>query len=302
MIAYLGNWQSCPTIEQLNQYTHIMVAFAVTYTWSPDKNQCSETCEIATPPICDNAANPDLIQSLHDAGKKVILSFGGAGMGGSWAGDSNDCWEYCFGREEQVVDRLVQISSELGVDGIDIDYEYYYEDNQNGSGFAKGQQAIDFLSHVTTGLRSKLPEGAIVTHAPMDVDLVPGTAYYNMIVSLGSILSFLMPQYYNGVTRPAVDGLEGNTVGAMSALEHYTNLVEDVFNGDSSRVVFGFCISDCRDSNASGQQAASVMSVLSFYFSCNGGAFFWVAQDDVGGSWSWEVNQVVLASAGCSNW
>jgi hypothetical protein len=109
MIAYLGNWQSCPTIDKLAQYSHVVIAFAVSYTWSPSKNICSPTCEISTPPICNNGPNPNLINQLHQAGKKVILSFGGAGMGGSWSGDVNDCWEYCYGREEQVVNRLVDI-------------------------------------------------------------------------------------------------------------------------------------------------------------------------------------------------
>lgn len=44
-------------------------------------------------------------------------------MGGSWAGDVNDCWLHCFGRETQVVDRLVQIVTQLNLDGVDIDYE-----------------------------------------------------------------------------------------------------------------------------------------------------------------------------------
>jgi hypothetical protein len=109
MIAYLGNWQSCPTADQLAQYSHVVTAFAVSYTWSLSKNNCSPTCQIETPPICNNMANTNLINQLHQAGKKVILSFGGAGMGGSWFGDVNDCWEFCYGREGQVVNRLVEI-------------------------------------------------------------------------------------------------------------------------------------------------------------------------------------------------
>jgi hypothetical protein len=109
MIAYLGNWQACPTANQLAQYSHVVIAFAVSYTWSATKNICSPTCQIETPPICNNMANANLINQLHQAGKKVILSFGGAGMGGSWSGDVNDCWEYCYGREGQVVTRLVEI-------------------------------------------------------------------------------------------------------------------------------------------------------------------------------------------------
>jgi hypothetical protein len=33
MIAYLGNWQSRPTADQLAQSTHIVVAFTVSYRW-----------------------------------------------------------------------------------------------------------------------------------------------------------------------------------------------------------------------------------------------------------------------------
>ena len=159
LIAYLGNWQPCPSDEQLEQYTHIVIAFAVSYTWSPGKNVCSDTCEIATPPVCENSARPGLIQKWKSMGKKVVLSFGGAGMGGSWAGDNNDCWEHCFGRETQVVNRLTDIVNDMGLDGVDIDYEYFYDDNQNGSGFTKGAKAQKFLKDVTLGLRQSMPEG-----------------------------------------------------------------------------------------------------------------------------------------------
>merc|ERR1712157_164677 len=181
LVAYLGNWQSCPTPEQYDQYTHIVIAFTVSYTWNPGKNSCSASCDIATPPVCNDAPNPGLIQEWKNAGKKVLLSFGGAGMGGSWAGDANDCWEYCFGKEDHVVDQLVGIVSDMDLDGVDLDYEYFYEDDQNNSGFTKGLEAQQFLSLVTTGLRQKLPTDAIIAHAPMDSDLVPGSAYFDIL-------------------------------------------------------------------------------------------------------------------------
>ena len=109
LVAYLGNWQSCPTEAQVAPYTHIVIAFAVSYTWAPQKNNCDQNCYIQDPLICNNAPNPTLVSQWQAAGKKVILSFGGAGMGGSWSGDVNNCWDYCFGKEEQVADRLVQI-------------------------------------------------------------------------------------------------------------------------------------------------------------------------------------------------
>ncbi len=77
LIAYLGNWQSCPTTAEVSKYTHIVIAFAVSYTWNPSKNVCSSTCDIAEPPICNNSPNPGLVSEWQAAGKKVILSFGG---------------------------------------------------------------------------------------------------------------------------------------------------------------------------------------------------------------------------------
>ena len=164
MIAYLGNWQSCPSTASVAAYTHIVIAFAVSYTWSPGKNICSQTCEIATPPVCNNGPNTGLIQEWKNAGKKVLLSFGGAGMGGSWDGN-NDCWEYCFGRETQVVNRLTEIINEMGLDGVDIDYEYFYEDGQNGFNWNLGAEAQKFLKDITVGLKNSLSPGSIITHA-----------------------------------------------------------------------------------------------------------------------------------------
>ena len=164
MVAYMGNWQACPTTQEVSAYTHIVIAFAVSYIWSPGKNICSSTCEIATPPVCNNAPNPSLVKEWQDAGKKVLLSFGGAGMGGSWDGN-NDCWEYCFGRETQVISRITEIVNEMGLDGVDLDYEYYYEDGQNGSNFNKGAQAQKFIKDVTVGLRNSLDDGSIIAHA-----------------------------------------------------------------------------------------------------------------------------------------
>merc|ERR1711862_543486 len=67
-------------------------------------------------------------------------------------------------------------------------------------------------------------------------------------------------------------------------------------------VIFGFCISDCSGtgSNANAVQAAKVMSSLREYYPCNGGAFFWVAAHDTGGSWSKIVGAEILPYSGCS--
>jgi chitinase len=260
LIAYVGNWEACPTMEQTNQYTHILVSFAVTYQYNAAKNICDTSCTIGSPvPICNNSPNQALVDAWQAAGKKVILSFGGAGMGGSWAGDNNDCWEYCFGKEEYVLSQLETIVATQGFDGVDIDYEYHYD----------SQDQQDFLRTVTTGLRNALPAGKLITHAPMEPDMNMGTAYYNILKDVEADLDFIMPQYYNGYMYPK------NGLASSGALAHYTNIVNDVFMGDATKVVFGFCSQGCGGFNTNGQQAATVMTDLNTAYSCNGGAFFW---------------------------
>jgi hypothetical protein len=80
-----------------------------------------------------------------------------------------------------------------------------------------------------------------------------------------------MPQHYNGIVRPHADGLTGTGHGSIS--DHATDVANDIFDGDMTRVVFGFCITNCLGSTT-GAQAASVMTELATYHSCNGGAFF----------------------------
>ena len=59
-------------------------------------------------------------------------------MGGSWNG-WNKCWESCYNRSDYVVNRLVELVNQMDLDGIDINYEYFYENNQNNLGFTKGK-------------------------------------------------------------------------------------------------------------------------------------------------------------------
>jgi hypothetical protein len=241
-----------------------------------------------------------------------------------WAGDNNNCWDYCFGKEEALSTSLVSIVQNQKLDGVDIDYEYCFDTAGAQSGRCSQRtsaytdfKAQTFLNDLTAKLRTKLDalqasngynRGRYeLTHAPMDSDISSTTSkYYQILKNRSADLDFLMPQFYNGYTRPAVDGVSGTGVGSMSALSIYSNLSYDMFSGQPSKVVFGFCISDCAGtgSNVSGAQAAQVMSELKTVnngaFYCNGGAFFWVAEHDVGGGWSETVNGEVGLTAGCS--
>ncbi len=50
-----------------------------------------------------------------------------------------------------------------------------------------------------------------------------GKAYYEVLQGASASLSFLMPQYYNGIIRPVLDGIAGTGVGSTSAISHNTN-------------------------------------------------------------------------------
>jgi hypothetical protein len=88
LIAYVGNWQQCPTDDQVDAYSHIVLAFASSSTWVAEgqPNICNQQCQVPSLLTCSNQARPDLIQKWRNMGKKVIVSVGGAGMGGSWGG------------------------------------------------------------------------------------------------------------------------------------------------------------------------------------------------------------------------
>lgn len=179
-------------------------------------------------------------------------------------------------------------------------------------------KAQTFLDILTAKLRVKLDalqqsngynRGRYeLTHAPMDTDISrQDSKYYQILKNRRHDLDFLMPQFYNGVTRPGVDGLDGTGAGSMSAAKVFGSLANDLFAGEPNKVVFGFCVSDCSGSgsNVNKNQARQVLSDLKAYnggeFSCNGGAFFWVSSHDTNGSWSNTVLSEVSLTSGCSN-
>jgi hypothetical protein len=240
-------------------------------------------------------------------------------------GDNNNCWDYCYGKEEELSTSLVNIVDSQNFDGIDIDYEYCYDvdDLQAGrcsqrTNLYTDAKAQTFLDSLTSKLRTKLDALQAtngysrrryeITHAPMDVDVARSDSkYYELLKNRRNDLDFIMPQFYNGVTRPGVDGFDGHNVGAMSSATLYSLLADDLFDHEPNKVIFGFCISDCSGtgSNINANQAVQVLSAVKTYsegeFSCNGGAFFWVALHDTNGSWSKAVRNEVSQTAGCSN-
>ena len=243
-------------------------------------------------------------------------------------GDQNNCWDYCFGREEKLSTDLVNMIDDHNLDGIDIDYEYCYDVAGKQAGrcaqrtdLYSDEKAQLFLNSMTSLLRTKLDalqasngynRGRYeITHAPMDADLVPSNGhdskYFDILHERRADLDFLMPQFYNGYTRAGLDGFDGTGAGSIKASAIYSSLANDMFDNEPNKVVFGHCISDCSGtgSNVNANQAVQIHQEIKQFnngeFACNGGAFFWVATHDYGGGWSDQVVSEVSLSAGCSN-
>jgi hypothetical protein len=112
VVAFVANWTACPTAEQLAQYSEVVIAFAVSYQWTPDGVICDESCTISPVDGCTGTALVDLVADLHAADIEVLVSFGGASMGGLWEGTCGQmtrCWDHCVDQVDSVVAQLTDI-------------------------------------------------------------------------------------------------------------------------------------------------------------------------------------------------
>ena len=138
-------------------------------------------------------------------------------------------------------------------DGIDIDYEYCYDIGGKQAGRCSqrttnysDEAAKKFLNDITSKLRIKLDalqatngydRGRYeLTHAPMDSDLTLDSEYFKILQARRADLDFVMPQFYNGVTRPAVDGVDGSGAGQFRAIDMYSDLANVMFEGEPEKV------------------------------------------------------------------
>lgn len=269
MIAFVENWKACPSDAQIANYDEVMVSFAVTYTWAATKNVCDPKCDLKPFAICNNGADWDKVRTWQAAGTKVLVSLGGAGMGGSWVGAVNDCWDHCLGKVDHLVSQMKELVVGNNLDGVDVDYEYHTD----------SLVYQEFLKDLTVKLKQEMPD-KVLTHTPLDWHLDENDGYYNVLKEVGQHIDLLMPQYYNGYIQPTVHGVETGLV------PHYSKLVHEIYGGDASRILHGFCVNDCSTFNVDGQQALQNFKKLQESFPDAGGVFFWAASEDLGNSWS----------------
>ena len=144
VIYYSSNANPIPLAGIANlPYTDVIIAFLV-----PDS---SLNLVGAGGAFDDNLQSN--IQALQNAGKNVLISFGGAIFPSS-------AYQSFAQNVNGLVNQVVNFVTSYGFNGVDIDYE-------DDAGFTGVYDGIGFLSALTSGLAQALPSGQnIITHAP----------------------------------------------------------------------------------------------------------------------------------------
>jgi chitinase len=165
------------------------------------------------------------IQTLQNAGKNVLISFGGAqdqylttAAYQSYAQDVNG-----------LVSQLVNFVIQNGFNGVDID-------DEDDAGFTGTYNGVGFLVALTKTLYQALPSSQnIITHAPAPGYWFPGTynnAYTQMWQQAGNEIAWINCQFYdNGVDTAAA---KVNTYQQIANITGPQKLLVGALVGDPS--------------------------------------------------------------------
>jgi len=210
LVGYWHDWEQpvwIPLGQVPSSYDIIVVAFAnysgggtFTFTVDPGETQAQFIADI---------------QSLHSAGKKVILSCGGAAETPTFASTSD---------ATNFANSISGLMSQYGFDGVDIDFE-------NGAVFLNSgdldinNPTTPNVVYLISGLKQlkSLQPKAMITFAPIPNYLQAAYQYYGpgqfggqanwngaqlaVINNVRSITSYVWPQYYNEAN---IEGLDNN--------------------------------------------------------------------------------------------
>ena len=124
------------------------------------------------------------INTLHSQGKKVIISVGGQN-GTISVSDATSATNFA--------NSVYSLMQQYGFDGVDIDLE-------NGIN-------VTYMSSALQQLSAKAGSSLIITLAPQTIDMQStGSGYFQLALSIKSILTIVNMQYYNSGTMLGCDG------------------------------------------------------------------------------------------------
>lgn len=206
------------------------------------------------------------INTLHSQGKKVIISVGGQN-GTISVADSTSAANFA--------NSVYSLMQQYGFDGVDIDLE-------NGIN-------VTYMSSALQQLSAKAGSSLIITLAPQTIDMQStGSGYFQLALSIKSILTIVNMQYYNSGTMLGCDGnvyAEGteNFITALACIQLQGGLRPD-------QVGIGFPASG----SAAGGGYVSP-SVVNAALDClangtNCGSFVPPAHWSIRGAMDWSIN------------
>jgi chitinase len=219
-----------------SDYTDVIVNF-ITVDASVNSN-----CQFTSQPYI----SPSDMQTLHNAGKTVLVSFGGADNVNQNTGEdyTSEAYQACSGNVDNLASQIANFVYANGFNGVDIDFEDYSAFNAGGA-----YDGVVFLTELTDDLYYQLSQAPffeqnIITHAPqtaywLDDYNYPYPPYAQIFWNSGSEIAWFNNQTYNN----CLNG--GNTdCTATDKINNYANIVDSV-QIPSIKLVMGVPVSYC---------------------------------------------------------
>ena len=167
-------------------YTHVMLSFLTV----PEGGGSGRLTLTVAPTLVDQLAD---IAALKQAGKTVMASFGGGAM-------TEKSWARVAGREAELGNLLAGFVKLHRLDGVGIDFEISEALHREAAHRPFDGRAL--LIALTRALRTALPKGALISHAPQPPYLDPrweGGPYLDVLRAVGPQIDWLAIQYYNNL-------------------------------------------------------------------------------------------------------
>jgi chitinase len=220
------------------------------------------------------------IGALHAAGKRVLISLGGASFPtAAYAHFAKDVNALAG----QIVSDWV---AKYRFDGVDIDYEdsvAFYDPT------TAGYSGRTFLIDLTRGLASQLPPNQrIITHAPQSPYWDPkwrnaGAPYQEIWDAVGEDISWVNNQFYNNKSYDDTTTHQKDWYGKIARIT------------DASKLMFGANLYDRTPYGylTASQLVTEVIQPLRRDFPRFGGVMGWELSYDTDGSWGRAVAQAL---------